>query len=428
MMVSRVSFKIFTLFSVIAMFLGCSDKLLESSEWTSVALKDVPESLIVGDTLQLLMRVKYGPERERLYDFSKNDLGVKVEVNSQVAEYLGNGTVKLISPGVLELSITSDKNEAVSEKVSIKVLERNYKNVIGQPLHSKLLCSSLILKYNVSMQTFGVSGNGDYYMCSLYGEKLSVQKVNDKGIAEGDPMIISDADDGMCFSVEGVGTDVYMWMCTNDGIVVRERFIAGQSLSLKTCSDCYYLGNQSYVRLSVDNFKKRIAFFSSEDNAIRTFSLDAVKASSKKDVNIAGRVVRTADVTQCETIESLKISIAQTEVFSTYDSKYYISGGDMNESAVTACDKDGNYYFIKLPYGVDDNTVKTIKYGLSDTGELEPAGIVYANGSLYQGYRSTVAGENKNTIIKFGEVPLKGLIVNGFDGGHESFTPPQEEI
>ena len=108
-----------------------------------------------------------------------------------------------------------------------------------------------------------------------------------------------------------------------------------------------------------------------------------------------------------------------------YDSKCCISGGEVNDAVITACDINGYRYFTRLPFAVDDDSGKLISYGLSDTGDFEPSGVVYANGMLYHGFRSNLAGYVKNTIIKFGEMTLETVNSNAFDCTHESFEMPE---
>lgn len=416
-MTSKVVFKIICGISVMTVLFGCSGKLPEASDWVSVALKDVPESLIVGDTLELKLRVKYGPEKESVYDFSKDDLSIKVELNSDIGEYLGNGLLKVTSPGLLKLKVTSERNEYVSERDSINVLERTYENVIGQPLNRSLICASIIMKHSSVMQTFAVTGKGEFYMCGLYGNKICVQKVSAEGEADGDSMVLS-VRDGRCFSIEECAGDIWLWICSVDGLIVRKKFSAGSSADVSEADDLYYIGEHDFIRLAVDTDNDRIAIYGSSDAMVKTYSLSELKSLPKS--NLAGPISAT-DVRKSTPLKSISISLSASGSFYMDDSRYYVSATGSKGAELSVCDNVGFYYFVRKPFAVDDDSELLRKYGLSDSGVLQPAGIVYANGSLYHGFISTVADETKNTIIKFGELPFRELDMDALVGEHESF-------
>ena len=417
-MTSKVVFKIICGISVMTVLFGCSGKLPEASDWTSVALKDVPESLIVGDTLELKLRVKYGPEKESVYDFSKDDLGIKVELNSDIGEYLGRGLLKVTAPGLLKLNVTSERNEYVSERDSINVLERTYENVIGQPLNSRLICASIIMKYTSVMQTFAITGNGEFYMCGLYGSNICVQKVSVAGEADGDPMVLSDVRDCRCFSIEESAGDVWLWVCSDEGLIVREKFTAGLSVSVGDADDAYYIGEHDFIRLAVDADNDRIAIYGSSDAMVKTYSLSELKSASKD--NLTGQI-SAADVRKSTPLESISLSLSVSDSFYMDASRYYVSVSGTTGAELTVCDNIGFSYFIRKPFAVDNDPDKLNKYALSDDGVFQPAGVVYANGSLYHGFTSTVDDETKSTIMKFGELPFRELDMDVLVGDHESF-------
>ena len=418
-MTSKVVSKIVLGISAMAVLLGCSDRLPDASSRASVALKDVPESLIVGDTLELTLRVKYGPEKESLYDFVRDDLSIRVELDSDIGEYLGGGLLKVSAPGQLKLKITSERNEYVSERDSINVLERTYENVIGQPLNSRLICASVIMKYSSTMQTFAVTGNGDFYMCGLYGNNICVQKVSAAGEADGDPMVLLDVRDGRCFSVEENAGDVWLWLCSGDGLIVREKFSVGHSVSVRDTEDLYYVGNHDYIRLAVDTDNDRIAFYCSADAKVKTYSLSELKSLPKEE--LSGQT-SAADVRKINSLESIRLSMSASDSFYMDDSRYFVSLSGTSGAVLSSCDNMGFYYFKNVQFAVDDDSAKLMKYGLSDDGILQPAGVVYANGGLYQGFTSIVDEESKSAIMKFGELPFRELDMDALIGKHESFN------
>lgn len=396
--------------------IGCSGNLPDASDWTSFALRDVPEYLIEGEVFQISARVKYGPERETVYDFVKDDLELKVEVNSDIAQYLGGGLVKVTSPGLLTLYVTSGIDTGMSEQATVKVLERTYENVIGQSLHSRLVCASTTLKHNASMQSFAVSADGSFYLSAIYGERACIQKLDASGELVGDPMTVFGRGDGMCFAIEETDGEVFLWFCSDVGLIVRERFAEGISVSLESCQDCYSFGEHDYLRVAVDCNDDRIAVCTSTDEKLKIYSLSGLKSLPKTE--------GVADATQYAPVCELNMTISGTDSFCMYDSKYCISGGGVNDAVITAGDSNGYKFFTRLPFAVDDNSGKLVSYGLSDTGDFEPSGVVYANGSLYHGFRSSLAGYVKNTIIKFGEMPLESINSNSFNGTHEAFEMP----
>lgn len=413
----RILTKAMAVFCAALLLIGCSGRLPDASNWTSIALRDVPESLMVGDVFQISARVKYGPERETLYDFVKDDLELKVELNTEIAQYLGGGLVKVTSPGLLTLSVTSGKDDGVSERATVKVLDRTYENVIGQPLHSRLVCASTTLKHNASMQAFAVSADGSFYVSAIYGERACVQRLDASGELDGEPMTVFGRGDGMCFAIEETDGEVFVWICSDVGLVVREKFAEGASVTLESCRDCYSFGEHGYLRVAVDCEDDRIAVFTSTDQKLKVFSLSELKSLPKTE--------GVADATQSARVCELNMTISCTDSFCMYDSKCCISGGEVNDAVITACDINGYRYFTRLPFAVDDDSGKLISYGLSDTGDFEPSGVVYANGMLYHGFRSNLAGYVKNTIIKFGEMTLETVNSNAFDCTHESFEMPE---
>lgn len=207
------------IFLAVVMLLGCSDKVPDSSEWVSVALRDVPKTLIAGDTLELSMSVKYGSQREQLYDFGEDDLGIQISADSDMAEYLGAGFVKVLKHGTLTLKVSSSIRPQISDHAVLDVLEREWSNVIAQPLHSRLIYVSASLPDNVLMSAFDVSSGGDVYMCDSSDDKTYVCRMIQDGT--GDYMTFSGIESVTCFCIEEDGADVYVWISIGSGVVAR---------------------------------------------------------------------------------------------------------------------------------------------------------------------------------------------------------------